>query len=217
MSRAFFRPTRQGRPADTRDASIARPIVKRTDGERVEAIEQVLIRGGRKVVTALPTSPRDGDEAILQTSAMATAGIEWHMHYDATLSKWIFLGGPAWLRSVATAETTSSATADNLATDGPTFASLLPAGVYRAQIHAKVANSTATVTRASVYIDNAGSDTVYPEGTLHASNYYLSLADEVEITVAASTTVKLQYASSASSSIQWSNRRLSFTPRYLDP
>lgn len=48
------------------------------------------------VVTALPGSPADGDEIFLQTSAMATARLMWHLRYRAagTTYKWEFVGGP---------------------------------------------------------------------------------------------------------------------------
>ena len=48
------------------------------------------------VVTALPGSPTDGQEVYLQTSAMATAQLIWHLRYRAAASgsyKWEVLGG----------------------------------------------------------------------------------------------------------------------------
>lgn len=50
------------------------------------------------VVTALPSSPYDGQEIYFQNSTMAASGIFWHLRYDASLSwtfRWVFLGGGA--------------------------------------------------------------------------------------------------------------------------
>ncbi len=48
------------------------------------------------VVTSLPGSPTDGQEVYLQTSAMATAQLIWHLRYRAAAAgsyKWEVLGG----------------------------------------------------------------------------------------------------------------------------
>jgi hypothetical protein len=49
------------------------------------------------LVTALPTSPADGDEIVFQTAAMAAQGIAWHLRYrlgSSSIYKWEFIGGP---------------------------------------------------------------------------------------------------------------------------
>lgn len=165
--------------------------------------------------TTLPTSPYHGQEILYQSAAMLVAGVVWKFRYNADSAssyKWEFRSGDRWLKEVDTAENTSSATATNLATDGPTFASVLPAGEYIARAHCMIGNASATVTQGQLYLDNNGSDTMISRGTLAGTNYYLSLADETTVTVTASTSLKLQYASSASSSVAFSRRKLAFTP-----
>jgi hypothetical protein len=60
--------------------------------------------GIRGLVSALPTSPQDGDECYFQSAAMATDGVIWHLRYRAASAsyKWEFLGGSPLL-STATA------------------------------------------------------------------------------------------------------------------
>jgi hypothetical protein len=52
--------------------------------------------GVRGLVTALPTSPQDGDECYFQDVAMAALGVVWHLRYrtaSTSANKWEFLGG----------------------------------------------------------------------------------------------------------------------------
>lgn len=70
------------------------------------------------VVTALPGSPADGDEVYLQTAAMYTAKVMWHLRYDSTPNKWEFLGG-ANMRAEATGGQTSTSGAPAAWSNGP--------------------------------------------------------------------------------------------------
>jgi hypothetical protein len=57
-----------------------------------------------KVVTALPGSPVDGQEALFQSSAMAALGVAWSLRYRAGASgsyKWEFVGGASMLSEIA--------------------------------------------------------------------------------------------------------------------
>jgi hypothetical protein len=96
------------------------------------------------VVTALPSSPADGDEVYLQTAAMATDGAMWHLRYRAASSsayKWEFIGGPRLYGRVQTNEACTSSTYAALATPGPSI--VLPlAGDYDLLLEANPNNFT---------------------------------------------------------------------------
>ncbi|HVE80923.1 MAG TPA: hypothetical protein VNA68_02170, partial [Candidatus Dormibacteraeota bacterium] len=95
------------------------------------------------VVTTLPSSPSDGDEVTYQ--ADATNGIYWHLRYragSASAYKWEFLGGSELYSSVATAESTQSATFVALATAGPSIALPLP-GDYEIGLGATISQDSA--------------------------------------------------------------------------
>lgn len=63
-------------------------------------VDQTTFPAGKSVipiVSALPAGPTDGDEVYFQSTAMATAGVMWHLRYRAAATgsyKWEFVGGP---------------------------------------------------------------------------------------------------------------------------
>lgn len=188
---------------------------------RVTALERLQSRYSLQVVDELPASPYEGQEVAYQTAAMEADSVVWRFRYreldadggtNANTYKWEFIGGTAWIREVSTAENTASSSAVDLTTVGPSFDSELPSGEYVLRASITIANATASVTRGVMYLDNNGSDTSLRSGTLHASNYYLSLSSELAATITESTTVKLQYASTAATSVAFSARKLSVTP-----
>ena len=77
------------------------------------------------LVSALPGSPVDGQEVYFQSSAMATAGVAWHIRYRSAASgsyKWEFIGGAPLTNAVGTAgtdESTTSTSYTDLTTVGP--------------------------------------------------------------------------------------------------
>ena len=81
--------------------------------------------------TTLPSSPVDGQEAILVDSLIAPT-YQWRFKYIATITdanKWVFIGGDPALAEVLTAQTTTSTTYAALTTPGPLFA-IPRAGIY---------------------------------------------------------------------------------------
>lgn len=72
--------------------------------------------------TALPGSPGDGDIFVL-TDSITAPTYQWMLRYVAAKSsnKWIFIGGAWRAVTVDAAETTTSTTLVNLATDGPSM------------------------------------------------------------------------------------------------
>lgn len=81
-------------------------------------------------VSALPSSPKDSDEIYF--IADSSNGVLWHLRYNAgsgSSYKWESVGSPPLISSVATDESTASATYAALATAGPSV--VLPlAGDY---------------------------------------------------------------------------------------
>lgn len=79
------------------------------------------------VVTALPTTGPGVGSALVDGQecyyvADSTAGVVWHLKYDATSTKWRFVGGAPLFKTVDTSESTASSTYAALATAGPAIA-----------------------------------------------------------------------------------------------
>lgn len=77
---------------------------------------------GRELVSALPSSPVDGQEIFYQSAGMATDGLVWHLRYRAASAssyKWEFLGGSSLFSAVTTDQSTTSTTYTDLTTAGP--------------------------------------------------------------------------------------------------
>lgn len=106
----------------------------------LQRIDTVLLGGVPKVVTALPSTPVDGQEVYLQLSDRRL----WHLKYDAGQSsgrKWAFIGGPPLSNEVLTLETTTSPSYTNLTTTGPTL-TVPVAGEYEIELQATLGNDT---------------------------------------------------------------------------
>jgi len=74
------------------------------------------------LVTALPSSPFDGQEVVL-TDSLTAGTYFWRLRYSAgkTSNKWVFVGGFPKMVVVDTAETSTSGTYAALTTAGPSF------------------------------------------------------------------------------------------------
>lgn len=73
------------------------------------------------IVTALPGSPTDGQECYL-TDSLTAPTYRWHLQYEASQTKWHFIGGAPLFAEVTANETTASTTYVALATAGPAIA-----------------------------------------------------------------------------------------------
>lgn len=128
-------------------AEVSVPALDTTIGTAQITDRRVRAQLGRgleavPVVTALPTSPYEGQTVDLQTAAMANAGIAWRFRYKAGGSyPWYFIGGGEWMATVETAQATSSTSYVDLATAGPSI-TLPLAGVYRIAQAAEIVNNT---------------------------------------------------------------------------
>jgi hypothetical protein len=95
-----------------------------TDGTKYLAGDstwKVISAGPGVPVTTLPASPTDGQQALL-TDSVTVPTYSWLMQWNASLSRWTFIGGADWIGSVDTDENRSgTGTFGDLATVGPTF------------------------------------------------------------------------------------------------
>lgn len=162
--------------------------------------------------TTLPASPVDGQEAIL-TDSLTNPTYSWRFRYNAGSSsayKWEFVGGASWYGAVITSESTSSASLTDLATVGPQF-STPRAGDWIVSASCTVGQGAApsytvnmqvsnTDLQAQTMLNGAGSGWT---GQLAAVGRALALA--------ASTILKMQY-STAASTVSFATRHLAITP-----
>ena len=67
----------------------ARPITYRDDGTAWRKIDYI----PRVTNINLPANPSDGDEVLWQYDAALNPPVAWHMRWNATTSRWEYLGG----------------------------------------------------------------------------------------------------------------------------
>lgn len=174
---------------DPRGASVA-------DDAQIlrEALATVRRLIGGREVTALPSSPFDGQEVYYV--ADSGAGVEWHLRYDKATAKWRFLGGAALYDEDGGTETTfSGAGAWVNAPTNQTELTLALAGVYDVSATCQMqANGTAGTGAMGVAI-TAGGTPGSPESTgqSFAANDYGSLAAAGRLTVTAGQVVRIRY------------------------
>jgi hypothetical protein len=171
-----------------------------------------------EVVSALPSSPYDGQVVMFQTAAMLSAGIAWVFRYQAAGGSypWKLVGGGAWVERVATAETTTSTSYTNLATVGPDI-TLPLAGRYIASYGTAQDYSAITTNRvayASLSVGGAtpaDTDSVR-SGHPNVANLIQSVATQDVVTIAAaSTLVRVQYRTGGDTA-RFRSRYLSLIP-----
>lgn len=172
-------------------------------GRALEADAQVLredlawLRGhlGGREVTALPSSPVDGQE-VYYVAAAGPPAIEWHLRYDKTTAKWRFLGGADLYDEDGGTETTFSGAGSWVnAPTNQTEITLAIAGTY--DVHATCqmnANGTAGVGAMGVAITASGTPST-PESTAQsfAANDYGSLKASGRLVVTAGQLVRIRY------------------------
>lgn len=176
------------------------------------------MRGQLDVVTALPSSPSDGQECLFQSAAMATAGVMWHLRYRSGASgsyKWEFVGGPPISSEVTTNEATSSSTFVALATAGPSVALPL-AGDYVVRVGAHMVNSTSTSTAILMSYDIGATTAVDADGANLNSPAVASMQATLSRsrlkTGLSAVTLTAKYRSSAASAVSFMNRWMEVIP-----
>ena len=102
----------------------------------------VIPTGGASIGITLPTSPFDGQEAILVDS-LITPTYSWRFKYVASITdanKWVFIGGADIFAEVVTFETVNNNAYVAMATPGPSI--VIPrSGIYQVEIGAKLYNT----------------------------------------------------------------------------
>lgn len=161
-------------------------------------------------VSTLPSSPIDGQEVYYQNAAMATAGVVWRLRYNsasANANKWESVGGTPLLVEIATSESTSSLSATDLATVGPSVTAPL-AGVYQLAMGASVfiQNLTGASAVRNASFGAAGAGAGIGGDIAAGASLQTSLSRETLVTLTASQLVKVQYqvtAGTAAFSSRW--------------
>ena len=163
--------------------------------------------GAVEIVTALPSSPADGDEVLYKVErdgegTLTDNALLIHLRYDSSVTddyKWRALARTALRGYVETWETTTSTTFADLATVGPTVTAPL-AGVYevRCGAHAGRNGGAGTYTASILYAVN-GTTVASHKGADFASGLatgtWLHNTPHDE-TLAADDVVRLKYKSS---------------------
>ena len=150
-------------------------------------------------VSALPGSPVDGQEVYFQDTAMATAGVVWHLRYRAAggTYKWEFLGGAPLVAYVDALEAPSTTGWAGTATLGPEL-TMTRAGEYELMWGAQIVNASGTAPDTFVGVSIGGS---LPAGRdmLQArtpTNCVVEESKTARLTVGASTLVRVIYNTS---------------------
>lgn len=163
-----------------------------------------------------PVSPSDGDlwiaTAVDTGNLATTTGLRWQFQFNATSGstyKWELVGGSAWLKKVATAESTTSGSYTDLATVGPSIV-LARGGDYIFE-HGFVGTAGTGNLQA---ILNVGGSTTGDTAFLGGPGALDGVAWQKNLVtgIAAATTVKVQYLSANGSSATFQNRTLTAIP-----
>lgn len=177
-----------------------------------------LLNQGHRVLTVSAFNAlsglEDGDEVYLEVDG--TNGIQWHLRYHLSSTKWRVLGGPPMYSEIATSETTTSSSYADLSTVGPSLVAPL-AGVYDIGGGAAVfGNSTGGDTYMAAKLGSASTaDTeTLSHGGVGGGASGDGAAGPMARTLAASDTVKAQYKA-ASGTATFANRRLTLGPRRI--
>lgn len=184
---------------------------------RIEKVERRV--AASRVVTALPTAPRDGQICYYQSAGMATLGATWALRYNAsnpTGYNWESVGGGALINTIATSESTSATSAANLTTPGPLI--VLPlAGIFEVQ-HAVIAvNGTAGGNTSIVNVYDETASAAISNGTLatHAAaiNDRAGHAGISQVTIAApSHDIRLRYSNAGAAAVSYQTRSILIRP-----
>lgn len=168
-------------------------------------------------VSSLPAGPIDQQECIYVAST--TGGIKWHLRYrsaSASAYKWEPVNDAAWLVStVDTSESVNSAPFANATTLGPDVTTPL-AGDWETEFEAQSVSGAAGIVNTVIGINVAG---VAPTGnkqgvvTMNAVNHQAIPYKSVALSaLAASTLIRLQYASAPAQIMTFLYRRLRVRP-----
>ncbi len=182
-----------------------------TTAEVVTASKMNLLAGYPAVATTLPGSPVADDETIY-TDSLTAPTYYWHLRYNATLAKWLYIGGIPLFAEVTTSEATTSGTYAALATPGPSI-TIPKTGTYLITVGA---TASATSQDGIMSYDIGGSGAVDADavhfgnvGQIHSASRVRSKA----FTAADVLLCKYKIASSATFTV--SNRFITVVPTII--
>lgn len=172
------------------------------------------------LVSVLPSSPYDGQEVYFQTTAMATAGIVWHLRYRAAASgsyKWEFLGGPPLAHEIVTSEVlqaNSSAAFGDAVTVGPLVAVPLAGEfdyVFGGKFHGDNGGAAFNI---GIQLGSAVADGTTSSGADSSlvGNWTFSLTNAIRRTRAQAETATVKYYRAGITNPAVMNRWLRVTP-----
>jgi hypothetical protein len=165
--------------------------------------------------TTLPSGPADGREYYWEVDAVN--GVVWHMRYDVTLNKWLFLGGADFENSVFTNETRNVASYAALTTAGPQLA-VPAAGVYDVFVGFYGSSSTVNLTLLAA-VDGAGqtaNDNDAAFGVASTASTSFESARSLRLTLTAATLTTL-YKVGAANSGNFNRRFMRIRPVAITP
>jgi hypothetical protein len=166
------------------------------------------------LVTALPTSPVDGQIIYYDTG---TDGVVWQFRYDAASAssyKWQFIGGPPLTAYTAALDTRTANTYGDLAGGaGPSLTTPV-AGEYLVEVAARLQHNTANqVSRMSFTIGAAAASDANSILVRLAADELTFNTDEQTQTLAASDVLAAKYKNDTGvGTMSASRRRLRITP-----
>lgn len=174
--------------------------------------------GSPTPATTLPSSPANGQQAILVDSTSAPT-YSWLLQYVSSASKWVYLGGASLFNEVLTGQTQANSGYGDLATVGPTV-TVPRAGDYFVEIGATAQGTGVNVSGEMSYqvgatapVDSDGVVYVVPSGGTNTNLQVSGERTTKKTGLAASTAITAKYRNtSAGNSISWANRWMRVTP-----
>jgi hypothetical protein len=165
--------------------------------------------------TTLPTSPTDGQVAVLVDNVINPT-YQWQFRYNAASTsayKWEFIGGSLHVVAVETSELTSSITSTDLATVGPSF-TVPRAGDWHVEGVAACTSSISPSITSGGFTVQGTSPLLDAKATVPGAGAFINLGDFARCNgVAASQLWKMQYAvGSGGGTGTFARRRLTVQP-----
>lgn len=169
-------------------------------------------------VTALPSNEAEGMEIYWEVDG--TNGVAWHLRFNGTLSKWVFLGGPPLWAQIDTSEATTSTTYAALTTAGPSI--VMPgAGLFLVGLGTTVQASAQNFASTMSYdIGGTGAvdaDALLPRGGSTVGSNLIQVPSRFNRkTFATAVTLTAKYKTESGTST-FSKRWMSLLPVTVDP
>jgi len=165
-------------------------------------------------VSSLPVAPADGTEVYYEYAS----AIVWHLIYNSSTGRWVYLGGPPISQEVTTSSTRANVAYGNLAAGAAGPSITLPlAGDYLVAIGCQLACNAVAFSLMSYTIGGAAaSDNDAISQALAVNEQAYPWRERVKAIAAAATTLTAVYRSTAGT-LTAANRFIRATPVTLIP